>query len=91
MFLLLVVAELAVPLLAERGSKTTFHPHHITERYGLFTVIVLGESVTAATLAFQGALDETENSATLIGMAVAGIVTLFCLWWIYFDHERPRG
>jgi len=24
-------------------------------------------------------------------MAVAGIVTLFCLWWIYFDHEiTPR-
>jgi low temperature requirement protein LtrA len=68
-----------------------FHPHHIAERYGLFTVIVLGESVTAATLAFQGALDETENSGTLIGMAVAGIVTLFCLWWVYFDHEaNPR-
>ena len=90
-FLLLVAAELAVPVIAERASKTTFHPHHITERYGLFTVIVLGESVTAAALAFQAALDDTENAGTLIGMAVAGIVTLFCLWWIYFDHEAtPR-
>ena len=88
-FLLLVVAELAVPVIAERGSMTTFHPHHIAERYGLFTVIVLGESVTAATLAFQGALDEAEDGGTMIGMAVAGIVTLFCLWWIYFDHEAP--
>ena len=71
-----VVAELAVPVIAER--------------YGLFTVIVLGESVTAATLAFQGALDDTD-SATLIGLAVAGIVILFCLWWVYFDHEdHPR-
>jgi len=86
-FLLLVVAELAVPVLAERASMTTFHPHHIAERYGLFTVIVLGESVTAATIAFQSALDGTEDSGTLIGLAVAGIVTLFCLWWIYFDHE----
>jgi len=85
-----VVAELAVPVIAERGSMTTFHPHHIAERYGLFTVIVLGESVTAATLAFQGALDDTD-SATLIGLAVAGIVILFCLWWVYFDHEdHPR-
>src|ERR1700712_3717061 len=90
-FFLLVLAELAVPILAERGAMTTVHPHHIAERYGLFTVIVLGESVTAATLAFQGALDETADAATLIGMAVAGIVTLFCLWWIYFDHEAaPR-
>jgi low temperature requirement protein LtrA len=90
-FLVLVVAELAVPVIAERGNMTTFHPHHIAERYGLFTVIVLGESVTAATLAFQSALDETENAGTLIGMAGAGTITLFCLWWIYFDHEAaPR-
>ncbi|MET0865552.1 MAG: low temperature requirement protein A [Nakamurella sp.] len=90
-FFLLVLAELAVPVLAERGAMTTVHPHHIAERYGLFTVIVLGESVTAATLAFQSALDETEDAETLIGLAIAGIVTLFCLWWIYFDHEQsPR-
>lgn len=85
-----LIAELAVPVIAERGSMTTFHPHHIAERYGLFTVIVLGESVTAATLAFQGALDDTD-SPTLIGLAVAGIVIPFCLWWVYFDHEdNPR-
>jgi low temperature requirement protein LtrA len=90
-FFLLVLAELAVPVLAERGAMTTVHPHHIAERYGLFTVIVLGESVTAATLAFQSALDEIEDAETLIGLAIAGIVTLFCLWWIYFDHEQnPR-
>jgi len=89
-FAIAVIAELAVPLIAERGNMTTFHPHHIAERYGLFTVIVLGESVTAATLAFQGALDDTD-SATLIGLAVAGVVILFCLWWVYFDHEdNPR-
>src|SRR5664279_4612149 len=86
-FVIAVVAELSVPVISERASMTTFHPHHIAERYGLFTVIVLGESVTAATVAFQSALDETADSATLIGMAVAGIVTLFCLWWLYFDHE----
>ena len=41
------VAGVAVPVIAERaGGATTYHPHHIAERYGLFTVIVLGESVT---------------------------------------------
>ncbi len=91
-FFIAVVAELAVPAVAERGLQTNFHPHHIAESYGLFTVIVLGESVTAATLAFQGALEENDDAITLIGMAVAGVVILFCMWWVYFDHEAgPRA
>lgn len=82
-----VVLELSVPVIAERPTPTTYHPHHIAERYGLFTVIVLGESVTAATLAFQDALETTGGSATIIGMAIAAVITMFCLWWTYFDHE----
>jgi low temperature requirement protein LtrA len=49
LFALLVAAELAVPVIAERAANTTWHPEHIAERYGLFTLIVLGESVLAAT------------------------------------------
>src|SRR3954468_7342002 len=37
-FLVMVVAELSVPILAERHGTTTWHPHHIAERYGLFTL-----------------------------------------------------
>lgn len=42
----LIAAELLVPVWAEyRGAETTWHPDHIAERYGLFTIIVLGEVV----------------------------------------------
>ena len=34
--------ELLVPVLAERTQHTPWHPHHIAERYSLFTIIVLG-------------------------------------------------
>jgi low temperature requirement protein LtrA len=89
-FLLLVVAELIVPIWAERGrgGPTTFHPHHIVERYGLFTLIVLGETVSAATLAMRGVLDEGgHDTGPLIALAVAGLVIVFALWWIYFDRS----
>ena len=56
-FIVLVAAELAVPVWAEAAGRTPWHPHHIVERYGLFTIIVLGESVLGATLAVQAALD----------------------------------
>jgi low temperature requirement protein LtrA len=89
-FLVLAVAELAVPIWAERasGGPTTFHPHHIVERYGLFTLIVLGETVSAATIAVRGALDEGGHaSRPLLELAVAGLIIVFALWWIYFDRS----
>src|SRR5690606_30756280 len=51
-FPLLVLAELAVPVWAESARQTPWHPEHITDRYGCFTMIVLGESVLASTTAF---------------------------------------
>jgi low temperature requirement protein LtrA len=85
-FAVLVVAELAVPVLAERGATTPFHPHHIAERYGLFTLIVLGESVLAASVAVEGAVD-TAKAADLLVAAAAGIVVVFAMWWVYFDRS----
>jgi low temperature requirement protein LtrA len=87
-FLVFAALELAVPVWAEHSTPTTWHPHHITERYGLFTLIVLGESVLAATTAVQSALHAgyTEHlPATIAG----GLLIVFSLWWIYFD--RPMA
>ncbi|WP_405017520.1 low temperature requirement protein A [Kitasatospora sp. NBC_00070] len=82
-----IVAELSVPALAELHTQSTWHPHHIAERYGLFTLIVLGETVSAATLAMQAALDEHEALGELIPLAAGGILICFAAWWIYF--ARP--
>ncbi len=85
-FLVLVAGELLVPVWAERTSHTPWHAHHIAERYGLFTLIVLGESIISTTRAFQVALDQGENEAVLVGLAIAAIVIIFALWWLYFDR-----
>jgi low temperature requirement protein LtrA len=89
-FVLLALLDVAVPAWAERapGGPTSYHRHHIAERYGLFTIIMLGESVAAATVAIRGALDESgEHAASLISLAVAGLVVVFALWWLYFDRS----
>jgi low temperature requirement protein LtrA len=85
-FFVLLLAELAVPLIAERSASTNWHPHHIAERYGLFTIIVLGESILSATTAIKKGLDTGEHIASLISLAVAGLVLVFSLWWLYFDQ-----
>ncbi|WP_225438124.1 low temperature requirement protein A [Candidatus Frankia nodulisporulans] len=86
-FAVMVLAELAVPILAERPGRTPWHPHHIAERHGLFTIIVLGESILSATVAVQVALDEHELGAALFAVAGGGLLIVFAMWWVYF--ARP--
>ncbi|GLW12065.1 membrane protein [Microtetraspora sp. NBRC 13810] len=90
-FVCLVVLELAVPRWAERARATTWHPHHIAERYGLFTIILLGESVLAASRGVEGALDAGEVGGPLIVVAASGLVLLFALWWLYFLVQAGDG
>jgi len=91
-FAVLVVAELAVPVWAESGGRQTpWHPGHMAERYGLFTLIVLGECVAAATVAVQSAVTEHGVSPDLLVIAVGGLVLLFSMWWAYFKREVSGG
>ena len=90
-FVVIALADLSVPLWAERTGHTAWHPHHIAERYGLFTIIVLGESVLASTVGVQGALDGGGLSAELIVIALAGLTLLFVLWWLYFSEPAGDG
>jgi low temperature requirement protein LtrA len=86
---LLIVAELAVPVWAEQVEITTWHPGHITERYGLFTLIVLGEVVLGATIAIQTAAD-THVDAQLLVLAGSALILVFGLWWLYFGRDAPE-
>ncbi|MGW6130236.1 low temperature requirement protein A [Cellulomonas sp. NPDC055163] len=82
----LAVVEVLLPMWAERGKAIPWHPDHIAERYGLFMIIVLGESVLATSRAVQTALDEGAAGA-LAPVFVGGLLVLFSIWWAYF--ERP--
>jgi hypothetical protein len=89
-FPVLVAAELLGPVFAERsGSITPWHPAHVAERYGLFTLIVLGESVLASTVAVQQAIASHGLSAGLLVLAGGGLLLVFGLWWTYF--KRPAA
>ena len=60
--------------------------HHIVERYGIFTIIVLGE-------AFVKVLDDAQGTTlgveqVLFGMI--GLVVLYALWWLYFSDTAGK-
>jgi low temperature requirement protein LtrA len=86
-FFVLAAAEMLVPVWAERATAgPIFHAEHIEERYGLFTIIVLGESVLAAAIAFQVAFDAQGLTGGLLAVSLSGMVLAFGSWWLYFDH-----
>ncbi|MEU2049639.1 low temperature requirement protein A, partial [Streptomyces albidoflavus] len=90
-FLALAACELSVPYWAERSAMTPWHPHHIAERYGLFTIIVLGESISAATIAVKSAVDEHDALTELLPLAGGGLLIVFSAWWIYFAVPVHAG
>ncbi|MDQ0614161.1 low temperature requirement protein LtrA [Microbacterium sp. W4I4] len=83
-FVVLMLAEISVPVIAERRVQTPWHPHHITERYSLFTLIVLGESLLASAAAVIGVREEVDSLGPLIWIAIVALISAAGMWWIYF-------
>lgn len=87
-FVVLASLEMLLPINAERaGPEPAWHPGHIAERYGLFTIIVLGETILASTVAVQASVTSTGLSWALVQIAVGGLVLIFGLWWCYFSRS----
>ncbi len=89
-WLVLVPAEVLVPVWAESAERTTFHPEHIAERYGLFMIIVLGESVLAASLAIQTVIDGNGLTGELMAVIAGSLLIVYSMWWIYFDRPEEH-
>jgi low temperature requirement protein LtrA len=78
-----IVVDVSAPWLGRRQiAQAPIHASHMTERYGLFTLIVLGESVISVA---QGAAGVDWEPGTL-AVALTGFVAVACLWWTYFEY-----
>jgi low temperature requirement protein LtrA len=52
----------------------------------LLTLIVLGESIFAATVAVQAALASGEALSPLLPIIIGGLLIAYSMWWMYFDR-----
>lgn len=83
--LTLVLVEMIGPFIAETQlGGTPWHAHHIVERYGLFTIIALGEGVVGTVASLTAVVDEQGWSVEAVFIGVAGIGLTFGMWWTYF-------
>jgi low temperature requirement protein LtrA len=74
--------ELVQPVFAwpALGGNTINVPH-ITERYGAFFIIVLGESIIGVVAGVAG----VSFGVHAILVSAASFAIAACVWWIYFD------
>ncbi len=78
------VLELSLPPLSTRlHRRIPTSATHLPERWALFTLIVLGESVAAVAVETSG----QRWRAASVSAAVLGFAVVACVWWLYFDRQ----
>ena len=79
-----LVIELSAPWVGRRQIvKAPVHASHLVERFGLFTLIVHGESVVRVA---QGVADVDDWTTATLAAAGGGFLLVAGLWWLYFDR-----
>jgi low temperature requirement protein LtrA len=83
-----VLVEALVPLVATRHSADVpLHVEHLPERFALFVILVLGESVAG----IAHGLSDATWTPSAIPVAVLSFVLAAALWWSYFDLAGARA
>ncbi|MFG2263470.1 low temperature requirement protein A [Streptomyces sp. NPDC048720] len=81
-----LLAELLTPILsASAVARVPFNASHIPERFGLFTIIVLGEVVALNAIGIAASGLRAETMAVVAG----SFLIAACQWWLVFDHVDP--
>jgi len=83
MWIIGLAVDIGTPLLFARQLSVQFapHVHHLPERFGSFTIIVLGISILGVV---NGIADHNWTVPSIISAGL-GLSIAFSLWWIYFD------
>jgi low temperature requirement protein LtrA len=75
--------DLGTPWIVVRHTVDVPHnEHHLPERFGLFTLVLLGEGVVSVMTGMESQEDWPVAAAVSAFMSMA---LLFMLWWWYFD------
>ncbi len=80
-----MAVDFATPYAVRKvQAKVPLDVEHLPERFGLFTILVLGEPIAAVV---SGLAHEGWEAAPTIG-AVLGVLSASALWWLYFENRH---
>ncbi len=83
LWLVALILDFVTPLSIGKLS-IQFAPNHfhLPERFGLFIIIVLGESIIGV---INGFVQQPQSILSILSLGF-GISIAFSIWWIYFDN-----
>jgi low temperature requirement protein LtrA len=85
MWAVALAIDLATPwVMRQEQARVPLDVSHLPERFGLFTILVLGESIAAVVMGL--AHSSWSWLTTLTAALGVGVAT--ALWWLYFDNAR---
>jgi len=80
-----LAVDLATPwVMRSEQARIPLDVSHLPERFGLFTILVLGESIAAVVAGLSHASWAFATTVT----AALGVGVATALWWMYFDNAR---
>jgi low temperature requirement protein LtrA len=83
-----ILLEAAAPVLATRfGGGVPLHVEHLPERFGLFVMLVLGESIASVATGVH----HMKWQAAPTWLAMIAFVAIAAAWWDYFDLGGAAG
>ncbi|NQX48654.1 low temperature requirement protein A [Paenibacillus tritici] len=82
-----IVLDVLLPLTGRRILvKTPANTHHLLERFSLFTLILLGESVVSILAVLQSSTWTGQS----VGFAALTFVLIIAVWWQYYDNLEKK-
>ncbi len=93
MFTGAVLVDIATPYFTvkQQSALPRLSTSKFPERFSLFTMIVLGESVVGVIVGLSELEDQRVLDGAGIAAGVLGLGIGFSLWWIYFDFVARRA
>ena len=89
LWMVALALDLGTAVVASRHTLAAPpHASHLPERFGLFTLILLGEAMIAIMTGIQ---HQHAWSVMAAGTALSGVGFVCAVWWAYFDGVDAAG
>ncbi|PKL68889.1 MAG: low temperature requirement protein A [Methanobacteriales archaeon HGW-Methanobacteriales-1] len=85
LWVIAMVIDLLTPITAaEEQYKLPPHSKYLPERFGLFTIILIGEAVVSVVFTINDVGFYFLSEVT----GIMGLIIAFCIWWSYFEEAK---